>query len=526
MIYVDVETTGLDPRVDTLRVVTIDGRVYDVWVTADAEKVTRELRERSHETFVAHNAQFDLDFIEEHLGVRWEGPVFDTMVAWQMLRNGRRDRASLDVVAWKMLGVEVDKTLQKAGWDGLLLDDALSYASEDTKLLVDLQRKLADALKQAKLDKLFELEMSLLPILVRARRQGILFDVDAARKLMGKLNEEADAIAINLPSGVNPRSPQQVAAYFNLPDSSEETIREMAYSKPLLYKVAEIRKLRKKASTIKKQLIGHVRYDGRIHPSFTQCFTETGRLSSRNPNLQNQDRGDDIRSLFIPSEGHKFVIADYSSLEVRIAALIAKEEKMLSVLREGRDFHSETCAKIFGEETKTTRTLSKNILFGSLFGGGPGTVVRFAAKSNVQISEKQAKEFQDALFDSYPKLKRWHKHQGNTNKPYVYSIQGRRRHVDKGEGYNLRINHIVQASAADGQKAAMILLYKRHGLVPVANVHDELVFQIPSERAEDALSDVESTMVEGMYRALNLDPTDPLVPIEVEGGVANDWSEK
>jgi DNA polymerase I-like protein with 3'-5' exonuclease and polymerase domains len=528
-----VETTGLDPRLDLLRIVSINGEAFDTWNDADRDTVLQLLDDHKEHTFVAHNAQFDLEFLEEHLGYVHEGPVFDTMVAWQILQNGRNISASLDSVSRLLLKRTLSKEFQKGPWDALMDNQMLDYAAEDTAILPDLHTKLADALSKAKLAQIMSLEMLLLPILVKARRKGILFDLDAARQLQEELRGKASTLESGLPDNLNPRSPQQVTRYFNLPNSSVDTLRDhykMIKNNPgkdagYLHTVMEIRKIMKKISTIQKQLIGHMRYDGRIHPSFTQCFTETGRLSSRNPNLQNQDRGDDIRSLFVPAEGCKFVIADYSSLEVRIAAMLAGEDAMLKVLWDGRDLHSETCARIFGEETKQTRTLSKNILFGSLFGGGHNTVIRFAAKSGVDLDEKEARQFQKQLFEAYPKLKAWHHKAGDTSKQYVYSLQGRRRYISKGDGYCTRINHPVQSSAADGQKLSIIEL-SRLGYNVVGNVHDELLIEIPSERAEDALSDVERVMVGCMYRATRQDPLKPVVPIAVEGGIANDWSEK
>jgi DNA polymerase-1 len=212
-------------------------------------------------------------------------------------------------------------------------------------------------------------------------------------------------------------------------------------------------------------------------------------------------------------------------LEVRIAAMLAREDKMLEVLWEGRDLHSETCARIFGEENKTTRTLSKNILFGSLFGGGFNTVIRFAAKSGVELSEKEAKQFQKQLFEAYPKLKAWHHRAGDVSKEYVYSLRGRRRYIPKGDGYCTRINHPVQSSAADGQKLSMIEL-ARKGYSVVGNIHDEILVEVPSEKAQDALSDVETVMVDSMYRATDQKAKSPVVPIVVEAGIASDWSEK
>lgn len=774
--YVDCETGGLDPRLDPLRIVAVDGHAYDTWCQYDLAALMSVLDPTA--LWVGHNIAFDLEFIQEHLGLQHTGPVFDTMVAWQILENGRQASASLDNVCRLLLQKQLSKEFQKGPWLGLVDNQMLDYAAEDTAILPPLMEKLQEGLHKAGLGKMMQLEMQLLPILVKSRMHGIGFDVPAAKELQTSLRKEAQALESELPNKLNPRSSQQVTAFFTLPNSEVDTLREH-YIKikdnpgkmgHYLNTVMEIRKKLKKISTIEKQLIGHVRADGRIHPSFTQCFTETGRLSSRNPNLQNQDRGEDIRSLFVPGEGNKFVIADYcvspdtkvlkadlswsdaidieegdklvgfdeasngksgkkyrettvtnkrtitrpcykittdkgsivasaehkfwgkrskgqgngnkkfwveaqelqaggniaffvepweydtsreagylsgfydgegwldvsgrvgcaqnvgptltyvmslldqkeydytlsyngnhvsclglssksalkligsvrpprltpksnvmwegkriwgknnepatitnveyvgeqevvalrtgtgtlitngflshnSSLEVRIAAMLAGEDNMLQVLWEGRDLHSETCARIFGEETKNTRTLSKNILFGSLFGGGHNTVIRFAAKSGVELTDVEAKKFQAQLFEAYPKLKDWHRKAGNTKPEYVYSLRGRRRYIPRGDGYCVRINHGVQASAADGQKLAMIELAKM-GYTVVANVHDEILLQVSSDRADDALSDVERVMVDCMYRATKQDPHKPVVPIAVEGAVVNNWSEK
>lgn len=533
MLYCDIETTGLDPRLHEVRIVSINGDAYDIWDRDSEQDVRDRLREHQNDTFVAHNAQFDLEFLAIHLGYEHAGPIFDTMVAFQILENGRGTSASLDNIARLLLNKQLDKTFQKGPWDGFVDNQMLDYASEDTAILPELWAKLDEALGKANLKHIMALEMKLMPTLIKSRMNGIRLDVDAAKALQVKLHDEAEVLKQSLPPNLNPRSSEQVCEYFKLPNSEVDTLREH-YKKikdnpgktPLyLNTVMEIRKKLKKISTIEKQLLGFMRSDGRIHPRFTQCLTETGRLSARTPNLQNQDRGEDIRSLFIPGEGCKFVIADYSALEVRIVAMLAEEDNMLRVLWDGRDIHSETCARIFGEETKTTRTLSKNILFGSLFGGGHKTVIRFAAKSGVELSEAEAREFQAQLFEAYPKLKSWHNKAGNMSEEYVYSIRGRRRYIPKGDGYCTRINHPVQSSAADGQKLAMIELSGR-GIIPVANVHDELVCEVSAGSAEEALSVVEEVMIDSMYRATKQNSKNPIVPIEVEGGIASSWAEK
>lgn len=537
-IFVDLETTGLDPRIShvTTRIISIDGEVFDVFMDG-AEEPLSILESRTGETFVAHNAQFDLDFLAENFGYEHEGPIFDTMVAWQMIENGRGVPANLQHVAKSILGVELDKTYQKVDWSAPFLEpDAFKYAAEDTRILQSLHPILERGLRDARLDKLFQLEMILLKTLVASKQRGVRINSEAARLLSKSLHDETEGAIAKLETkglGINIRSPSQVAEYFKLPDAQEDTMRE-AYknsSNPLLGEVMDIRKKLKKKSTVDKQLLDRIAYDGRIHPSLLQTFTQTGRLSSREPNLQNQDRGKDIRGLFVPEDGYKFIIADYSQLELRLAALLSKDDAMLGAYRAGRDLHKETQLRIFGEpataeEEKTTRTLSKNINFAFVFGGGHKQLPPFAAKQGVEIDEATAKEYHKEFHAAYPILSRYHRRVGTSKDQYVYSILGRRRWIEPGEMYSTRINTAVQASAADGMKLTMVDLHKNHGLLPVLSIHDEVIVEVPENQAEDALDIVVKMMINCMYRATKQSVTKPTVAVEVEGGIADSWAEK
>lgn len=536
--YCDLETTGLDPRLPhvTVRIISIDGDVYDVFM-GDEDDALKRLEAHKNDTFVAHNAQFDLDFLAECFGYHHEGPIFDTMVAYQMLTNGRGDSASLGNVARKVLGVKVDKNYQKIDWGAPFLEPAaFEYAAKDTKLLMELHPKLEEALHNVSniyggntLYDLFRLEMDVLKCLLATKRRGVKIDVDAAVDLKERLSREStEKINILHKNGLhlNPRSPAQVATYFNLPDSTEDTIREFAVKNATLAEVARVRKLLKKESSVKKQILDRVAYDGRIHTTFKQTFTETGRLSSSEPNIQNVDRGSDVRRLFIPEEGNKFIICDYSQLELRLAALFSGDRNMLTAFKDGRDIHSETCARIFGKETKTTRTLSKNINFGLVFGGGSGTLVKFAAKSGVAITDGEARDYKKAFEEAYPQLLEWQRRQGDTKPRYTYSKLGRRRFVPPGDGYCVRINHIVQASAADGMKIALQYLFRFDSIIPVLSVHDEIILEVDESKAEEISDVLRGRMIQAMYKATRQDETNPVVPIEVGVDIGNNWSDK
>jgi DNA polymerase-1 len=572
VIYCDTETTGLDPRMGAeVRIISISDGVnhaaYDVWDDQQAQQASDVLYGARYDTFVAHNAQFDLDFLESW-GYHHEGPIFDTMVAWQVLHAGERDAnnkripARLDYIVQRMFGVTLDKQYQKARWDGAVDNQMLAYAAEDAKILVDLHRELEAGLKNYELDKIFKLEMQLLPILLEAKRTGVTVDRAAAKALIKKCEANAKEIEKQLPmiymdkvpvytdgstdalfdvpatyrqERLNPRAPQQVAEFFGIPDAQEDTLRE--YVKETgdehAKTVMAIKKEKKKASSVKKQILNRITLDGRIHTTFRQTFTDTGRLSSTEPNLQNQDRGSDVRSLFVAAEGKKFVIADYSQLELRLAAYYSGDKTMIKAYADGRDLHSETQLRIFGdprnmssEERKKTRTLSKNINFGLVYGGGAGVLVRFAFKSGIEISDDEAEEYRNAFREAYPELVWWQRKEGKVDREYIYTHLGRRRYVEKGEYFNARINNKIQGTAADGMKLAMVYLYRQHGILPLLNVHDEVVIECAQDDAPTVMNTTSRVMEEAMYRASGMSLTHPRVPIGVEAGIAETWAEK
>lgn len=532
-IFVDLETTGLNPRTPhvTTRIISIDGEVYDVFM-GEGDEALEILESRTGETFVAHNAQFDLDFLAENFGYEHQGPIFDTMVAWQMVENGRGVPANLGYVSEHLIGQKLNKTYQKIDWSAPFLEpDAFKYAAEDTIVLREIHRVLEGALSKSNLRELFNLEMLLLKTLLAAKRRGVRIDAEAARLLSKTLHHETEGAITELKNKglrINPRSPGQVAEYFGIPNAEEDTMREVVKKtgNPLMKELMEVRKKLKKKSTVDKQLLGMLAYDGRIHPSLLQTFTQTGRLSSREPNLQNQDRGADIRGLFVPEDGYKFIIADYSQLELRLAALLSKDQAMLGAYRAGRDLHSETCQRIFGEENKTTRTLSKNINFAFVFGGGHKQLPRFAAKQDIEIDEQTAKAYHKEFHAAYPTLSKYHRRVGTSKEEFVYSIKGRRRWIEPGEMYSTRINTAVQASAADGMKLTMVELHKNYGLLPILSIHDEVIVEVPENQAEDALDIVVKMMINCMMRATKQQNSKPIVDIEVEGGIVDSWSEK
>lgn len=543
-VYLDIETTGLNPFAGEICVISVNGEVHHVYRDRERGKAILRKHVAPGDILVLHNAQFDLLWLYLHYGfdpVRMKARVFDTMVAYQVLTAGQNKSAALKSVVGELLPRDqwfdrMDKTHQSAGgWDGLFLTpEQYQYASMDTKVLRPLRKRLSELLSEARLWRIFRLEMDILPVLVYMTARGVYVDVDAASELVERVQDEAQTVLEEgIPEGLNPRSPKQLTEYFNLQDATEDTLKDALrrghQEHEALSAVLRYKKLTKKASYVREQIIERVQRDGRLHPAFTQTRTATGRFSCKDPNLQQVDRGGDVRGLFcIPDEGRRLIVADYAQLELRLAAYLSRDKGMIEAYRAGRDLHSETCARVFGEETKSTRTLSKNLNFSLVYGGSYKSLQTFAAKSDVILSDEEAKTLVDAFRGAYPTLVKWQRKQGNPEGgEYVFTPYGRRRYVPKGEGYNTRINTPVQGCGADGMKLAIRKLYYTHGVIPALTVHDELVVECGAHEAEDVRTVVEEAMVEGMYDAMVMpDPANPVVPIEVEGKVARSWAEK
>lgn len=533
--YLDIETSSLSPYEwhSDVRIISIDGkRIYDLWEEDQREEALEEIWARKEEKMVGHNLGFDLIWLWEKLGYWHDGPVFDTMVAYQILTNGRYGlSAGLAAVQSHLFQTKMDKSEQKGGWDAMLLTDAkLEYARMDTEVIQPIHEKLELNLQKQGLKHIMDLEMNLLPVLTAMKAKGIHVDTSEVHALMASLEKQQQALMYELPMGLNPRSNEQVKAWFGLEDAKEDTLRpHVEAGDEEAKKVADYKKIAKKKSSVWKQILGNIKRDGRIHGDFTQTMTDTGRLSSKSPNMQNQGSTTDIRSLFTAEPGNKLVVADYSGLELRLAALISREEVMLDAFRNGRDLHDELRKAVLGEadtkdQAKKLRTLAKNIGFGYVFGSGPGTLVQIASKMGNNIKEEDAKRYHDLYHDTYPTLSRYQKRIGTSDHKYVYSLLGRRRYIEPKKAYSTRINTPVQASAADGMKIAMVEMYRK-GYTPILSIHDELVLEVPEEDAPLALEVLCDTMISAMYEATKQDPSQPTVPIEVEGAIGGNWSE-
>ena len=327
----------------------------------------------------------------------------------------------------------------------------------------------------------------------------------------------------------------------NLPDTRDETL--ALYAKEHEF-ISALRNYRKAAKLVcsrgplristygTKWLENGYFSDGRIYASWRQLRAATGRMACDHPNLQNIPRRGPLRSYIRAPEGRVFVIADYSQMELRIAAKISSDKEMLSAYTEGRDLHTLTARSLTGREevTKDDRMLAKAVNFGLLYGMGAKVLQSYALRSyGVEMSLEEAAHYRRSFFKTYPGLKRWHEHErrawqrGDTE---TRTLTGRRR-MDV-ERLTDRLNAPVQGSEADGLKLALPLLWERRGecseAVPVLVCHDEIVVECNAEQAADVETWLEIALVEGMDTVLT-GTEDVDVPVEVETRIARSWGE-
>jgi len=506
------------------------------------------------------NLKYDL-LVFQGAGVRLAGLDFDTMVASYVLDPGRRSHG-LDALSTDLLGYTPIAYGDVAGrgrsqrpFAEVPLDEATAYAAEDADLPLRLRERFLPELQEFGLETLFRtLEMPLIPVLAQMEWEGIrvnpaLFHTmghTLARELeilQGEIWKEAGG-SFNINS--NQQLREILFERLGLPvvrktktgPSTDASVLEelAAMGHTLPTRLLEYRQLEKLRSTYVEALprLVHPR-TGRIHTSFNQTVAATGRLSSSDPNLQNipirTELGREIRKGFIPDEGHLFLSADYSQIELRILAHFSEDEAFLTAFREDRDVHRQTAAVIFDlpveAVTPEQRARAKTINFATLYGQG-----EFSLARQLGISREEAADFIARYFERFAGVRRFLDTQVALakEKGYVETLSGRRRWIPDihSKNWNVRQfgervaqNTPIQGTAADLIKEAMLRVHRQlPHVVPGARlllqVHDELVFEVP----EDRLEALRAFAVETMEGAMSLK-----VPLRVDTGSGRNWYE-
>ena len=549
-VALDIETfgpgkkDGLNPWRGDIRLLTLRVAGRCPWLI-DLQATGYDLGElgRAIESVevIAHNAKFDLLWLAVKTGVR-PRRIFCTLTAARLLSAGTKPGNNLDQCLERFLGITPAGDQALSNWGGMFLtDDQLAYAARDVMHLHDLAGRLDTELGGADLDTVKVIELELCPVVVAMEAAGIAMDKPRLQAIRDSSREATKAkcdelrVLLDAPS-LNPGSTDQLKtalsrAGIELADTKEETLKA-ADDGTIIPAIIALRGAEKAAQQA-ESLLESIESDGRIHGKFEPTGTDTGRFSSKSPNLQNIGRGE-LRECFVAQDGHNLIVADYSQIELRAAAAIAGEAKMIEAYRRGDDLHKLTAATVLGKSlekvTKEDRQLSKAVNFGLLFGQAPRGLVRYAATSyGVNITEDEAAGIRKAFFRNYDQLHRWHDESRSTAEigvSEVRTVTGRRRLIPSDANawnrFTALVNTPVQGGCADGMKRALLLIASRLpvGAHLISTVHDEVIVESPEADAEAVCSLVRQSMVEAMAELF------PQVPIEVEAGICNRWSEK
>jgi DNA polymerase-1 len=534
LIAVDTETTGLDVYSDIIVGISLSVPCYDLHVYIpvghdDCEQLERDyvleklrpILEDESIGKVLHNSKYDIHMFLRH-GIRLRGLAWDTVVAMHLL-NENEESFALKNLATKYLNEPSDTysaLFGRAQFNTIPLDVALVYAAKDTDLTWRLyQFQLSHLKNLPKILDLYEkVENPLIDVVVDMERTGFIIDTDYATTVGEKLSTDIAELDANLKiyfGDVNLNSPVQLKpAIESLIGKKIDSTDAKKVLKPLATDYEEIETLLKYKELVKlygtyiDALPQQVKSDGRIHGSFNQAATVTGRFASREPNLQNQPKY--ARKLFVAPPGMVILSGDFSQQEPRLLAHFSGEEILIESYRAGKDLYTSAAAELFGlpesecgDGSKYRKMLKIGIL-AVMYGTGPKTLA-----GQLGISEKEASEFIEQFYDKYPKVKSWIDSNEAFAKKYgfVEMLMGRKRRLpgvkskDRSEQFRaLRqaTNAIIQGSAAIQTKLTMIdldKLCKRKGWNLAFTIHDECAAYVPESITIDEVKEFESVML-------------------------------
>tara|TARA_B100000700_G_scaffold81744_1_gene91958 strand:- start:4130 stop:6928 length:2799 start_codon:yes stop_codon:yes gene_type:complete len=524
-------------------------------------KALTPLLEDASKAKIGQNLKYDISVLASY-GIRVAGPLHDTMLESYVL-NSTATRHDMDSLALKYLGEKTVSFEEIAGkgakqltFNQIALEQAAPYACEDVDITLRLHHELRPRLEQeGRVSEVLDaLERPLIPVLSHIERTGVALDAERlhtqSRELETRIRE-LEARAHELAGReFNLGSPKQLAEILfeeqklpvkkktpkGAPSTAEAVLEELALDFPLPKVIIEHRGLSKLKSTYTDKLPLLVnKATGRVHTSYHQAVTATGRLSSSDPNLQNipirTEEGRKIRQAFIARPGYKIVAADYSQIELRIMAHLSEDAGLLEAFAEDRDIHAATAAEVFGVEldkvSSDQRRSAKAINFGLIYG-----MSAWGLGKQLNIERNQAQTYIDRYFDRYPGVARYMEgiRAQAAEDGFVETVAGRRLYLPEIKAQNqgrrqaaerTAINAPMQGTAADIIKRAMIdvhawLMGGEMDAWMVMQVHDELVFEVKDEQVDDFIDAVKARM---------RDAADLKVPLIVEAESGINWDE-
>ena len=571
----DTETTGLDYMDSDLVGISMcftPGEAFYIPINHKDDSspqlgidyVLEELRpllEDSMQKIIGQNIKFDMNILSQH-GINISSIKNDTMMMSYVL-DASATRHNLDALSSYYLGYKTStfedvagKGVKQVTFDEVSIADATHYAAEDADITLRLYEELLSKLESVEsLKKLNEdIEIPLIEVLSEMEQNGAVLNskiLNAQSKdLENRIKKIEKKAYVLAGDEFNLGSTKQLREIFfdklgyrvikktpgGQPSTDEKVLAELAEEYELPKILLEHRTLSKLKSTYTDKLPSQISIStGKVHTSFHQAVTTTGRLSSSDPNLQNipirTEDGRRIRQAFEPSKGHKFVSADYSQIELRVMAHMSKDKGLLTAFQDGEDVHSKTASEVFNVDidavTTDLRRNAKAINFGLIYG-----ISAFGLGKQLNINRNLAAEYMAMYFEKYPGVKKYMETTKDfaAENGYVETLFGRRLYLRDINASNAMrrqaseraaINAPVQGTAADIMKIAMI---KMHQLIKETNVEAKLILQVHDELILDTpkkeIDEVIGLVTESMMGAASLD-----VPLEIDVGVGDNWDQ-
>jgi DNA polymerase I-like protein with 3'-5' exonuclease and polymerase domains len=591
----DSETTGLQPTYGGLRLLQFaapgcDPVVIDAWELHDDEWQPLQDFLAQDRTWVAHNAVFDLGWLQEYELIP-QGRVVCTMLASRLLRNGIPNlRHGLAQVCEHYLKVEVDKTEQKSDWSQpTLTREQIAYAAKDVELLVRLWQVMEPLVTKARLGEALDLECKALHAVAMMNRTGLPFDrealVDLESYYQGEIERLGEAFvhdldqalpqdaklprledgSINLnakasgsarlgtkvQAGFNLNSPKQlVGALTTLlgeapldpktgkPSASRQALRNYAADHHVVQTYLGWKRAEKRRQMV-QALLDHQDEDGFVRASYMQLGADTGRFSCRNPNLQQVPRDKGFRLAARAKPGYKFVVADFGQMELRLAAALSQDERMIQAFVDGEDLHTVTAQAIYPEvtedeaELKLRRQVAKSANFGLLYGSGAKGLRDYAGSMGITMTLEEAQKVRDTFLVTYQGIATWQ--HNNAKQAQVKQGKGwpevripgsglRRFLLGDMDRLTTRCNTPVQGAGAAILKLALANLFPqvwrvRNHVTIAAVVHDEALLLVRENLAQEWCDRLSQVMCEAEAKWLGV------IPPLADAAVGDTWAE-
>jgi DNA polymerase-1 len=567
----DTETDGINPLTAHLVGMSFAIKENEAWYVPIPNNMEKAMEiityfspslENKQITKTGQNIKFDILVLRKY-NVRLAGPLFDTMIAHYLLNPELRhgmDYLAKTYLKYKTIHIEEligSKGKKQLSMQNVELEKIAKYAAEDADITLKLKNFFEPELKKQNVENLFyDIEMPLIYVLADMEEAGVKLDTNALKQSsetltteLIRLKKEIYALAkteFNINSSkqvgeilfeklkIEEKTKKTKTGHYS---TSEDILEKLRSKHPIIEKLLEYRSIKKLLSTYIDALPKLIHpTTGKIHTSFNQTVTATGRLSSTNPNLQNipirDEMGREIRKAFIPdNDGCLIFSADYSQIELRIMAHLSKDENMISAFQSSEDIHATTAAKIYNiplnQVSKEMRRKAKTANFGIIYG-----ISVFGLAERLNIPRSESKELIDGYFLSYPQIKIYMDTsiQAAKEKGYVETIFKRKRYLPdiysnnaivRGYAERNAINAPIQGSAADIIKIAMIRIHQRFEAKKlqskmILQVHDELNFNV----CKDELEKVRNIVIEEMEHVVSLQ-----VPLTADYGEGKNWLE-